>query len=152
VTHFDGLVLAHGAFDHSMNYRSVLLFGTGVWLRDPTTKLEALRAISEHVLPGRWDDVRPPTEAELKRTHVLGVPVVEASGKVRTGPPTSDALPWDTWTGVVPAQLTWGFPVAWNATADVPQYIARLGGTDATTRAPGRAPRARRPHGHRFAR
>ena len=130
VTLFDGLVLARSAFEHSMNYRSVTLFGRARWVRDLDSKREALRAISDHLLPGRWQDVRPPTEAELRRTHVLAMPLSEASAKVRSGPPTPDEDNWDTWTGVLPAMLTWGQALDERKTrADPPTYIALVEGS-----------------------
>jgi nitroimidazol reductase NimA-like FMN-containing flavoprotein (pyridoxamine 5'-phosphate oxidase superfamily) len=109
----DGLVLARSAFHHSMNYRSVVLFGTARVVTDPDEKVGALRAISEHLVKGRWQDVRSPTPAELKGTLVLGLPIDEASAKVCTGPPLDDeedyALP--VWAGVLPLKLTASEPV-----------------------------------------
>jgi len=113
VTLIDGLVLARSAFHHSMNYRSVVVFGRATPVADPAAKVEALRALSEHMIPGRWDDVREPTERELQQTTVLLLPLTEASAKVRTGPPLDDeedyALP--VWAGVIPLRLTAGAPV-----------------------------------------
>ena len=113
VTLIDGLVLARSAFHHSMNYRSVVVFGRATPVEDPAAKVEALRALSEHMIPGRWDDVREPTERELQQTTVLLLPLTEASAKVRTGPPLDDeedyALP--VWAGVIPLRLTAGAPV-----------------------------------------
>jgi nitroimidazol reductase NimA-like FMN-containing flavoprotein (pyridoxamine 5'-phosphate oxidase superfamily) len=108
VTLVDGLILARSAFHHSMNYRSVVVLGTGVALTDPAEKLSALECIVEHVFPGRWRETRPPTEKELKATLVLSIPIAEASAKIRTGPPLDDeedlALPH--WAGEVPLRLT----------------------------------------------
>src|SRR5262245_30842107 len=87
VTLVDGLVLARSAFHHSINYRSVVVFGRAIRLDDPAEKNEALLAFSEQVIRGRWDDVRVPTEDELKQTTVLCLPLAEASAKIRTGPP-----------------------------------------------------------------
>jgi uncharacterized protein len=113
VTLVDGIVLARSAFHHSLNFRSVVLFGRAVVISDPVVRLEALRAISEHVVPGRWADVRPPSERELRQTIVLGIPLREASAKVRSGPPSDDpgdrALP--CWAGVIPFRTTPGDPV-----------------------------------------
>lgn len=113
VTLLDGLVLARSAFHHSVNYRSVVILGTAREITDPGERRKALRAFVEHVLPGRWDQVRPPSEGELRATVVLGVPIAEASAKVRSGPPVDDeddyALP--CWAGVVPLALTAGVPV-----------------------------------------
>lgn len=126
VTHVDGLVLAKSAFEHSMNYRSAVVHGNARWIRDEDEKRAALRAISEQLLPGRWDDVRPPTTAELRRTHVLGVPLTEASAKVRTGPPAGDEDDsWPTWTGVLPVVSSWGTPEAdfRASAAPLPAYL-----------------------------
>jgi len=90
VTLIDGLVLARSAFHHSMNYRSVVVFGLARAIEDPVAKVAALRALSEHMIPGRWDDVRGPNERELQQTTVLALPLTEASAKVRTGPPLDD--------------------------------------------------------------
>src|ERR1700693_455175 len=87
VTLFDGLVLARSAFNHSMNYRSVVILGTATPIENREEKLEALRAISEQIIRGRWDEVRQPNEQELKATTVLALPLEEVSAKVRTGPP-----------------------------------------------------------------
>ena len=114
VTLLDGLVLARSAFHHSMNYRSVVVFGQATLVEDHDEKLDALRALSEHIIPRRWDDVRQPTDEEMKMTTVLRLPIEEASAKVRVGPPLDDeedyALP--VWAGVVPLQLVAGEPVA----------------------------------------
>src|SRR5690349_248665 len=90
VTLLDGLVLARSIFNHSMNYRSVVVLGTAELVSDPAEKLAALRAVSEHILPGRWDEVRQPNETELKATSVLRLPINEFSAKVRQGPPLDD--------------------------------------------------------------
>jgi uncharacterized protein len=87
VTLVDGLVLSRSAFDHSMNYRSIIAFGTARKVVDPEQKVKALRVISEHLIAGRWADVRGPSEKELKATTVLGFSIDEASSKVRNGPP-----------------------------------------------------------------
>lgn len=113
VTLLDGLVLARSAFHHSMNYRSVVVFGTAKAVTDEVEKTEALRLFTEHVVPGRWDHIRWPTAQELKATTVLSMPIEEASAKVRVGPPLDDeedyALP--VWAGVLPLKLTSGAPV-----------------------------------------
>jgi hypothetical protein len=107
VTHVDGLVLARSAFHHSVNYRSVVILGTARLVEDPAEKMEALRIFTEHVVKGRWDDVRRPTEQELKATTVLSLPLEEVSAKVRTGGPVDDeadyALP--VWAGVLPLEM-----------------------------------------------
>jgi uncharacterized protein len=107
VTLVDGLVLARSAFHHSMNYRSVVAFGTARKLADPAEKTRALHVISEHLIAGRWSDVRGPSAKELTATSVLEFAIEEASAKVRTGPPADDeddyALP--VWAGILPLQL-----------------------------------------------
>ena len=113
ITLIDGLVLARSAFHHSVNYRSVVVFGRARLVDDPEEKNNALFAFSEQVVPGRWDDVRLPTDSELKQTTVLCLPLSEASAKVRTGPPVDDeedyALPM--WAGVVPLKLVAEAPI-----------------------------------------
>lgn len=114
VTILDGLVLARSAFHHSMNYRSVVMFGRASLITDVAEKNDALLAFSEHIIQQRWQDVREPTEQELKATSVLYLPLTEASAKVRTGPPLDDeedySLPM--WAGVLPLRLIAGAPVA----------------------------------------
>ena|SRR5215469_2772361 len=107
VTLFDGLVLARSAFHHSMNYRSVVAFGAARKLEETDKKTRALSSISEHLLQGRWKDVRPPTERELKATTVLEFTIEEAWAKIRQGPPLDDeddySLP--VWAGFIPMKL-----------------------------------------------
>lgn len=114
ITLLDGLVLARSAFHHSMNYRSVVVFGRASIIDDPEEKLRALRAFSEHVIPGRWDDVRGPNEDELKATIVLSLPLDEVSAKVRTGPPLDEIEDYElpVWAGLIPLRLTGGAPIA----------------------------------------
>lgn len=113
VTLVDGLVLARSAFHHSINYRSVVIFGRASLVEDQETKLAALFAFSQHVIPGRWDDVRAPTPEEIRVTTVLALELTETSAKVRTGPPLDDeddySLP--VWAGVIPLRLTSGAPI-----------------------------------------
>ena len=113
VTIVDGLVLARSAFHHSINYRSVVLFGTGAEVREPDRKAEVLRALSDHLIPGRWDDVRQPSADELRKTLVVSVPIQEASAKVRTGPPLDDEPDYELpiWAGVLPLRLAAGSPI-----------------------------------------
>jgi len=113
VTLLDGLVLARSVFNHSMNYRSVVILGKATLVDDPEEKLAALRILSEHILPGRWDDARQPNERELKATSVLRVPIEEFSAKVRTGPPKDDEEDYSfpTWAGVVPLEMKVGKPI-----------------------------------------
>ncbi len=110
VTLLDGLVLARSVFNHSMNYRSVVILGTATLVEDPAEKLAALRALSEHIIPGRWDDSRQPNEKELKATSVLRLPIDEFSAKVRVGPPVDDEEDYSfpTWAGVIPLEMTVG--------------------------------------------
>jgi len=113
VTLLDGLVLARSIFNHSMNYRSVVILGKGTLVEDTAEKLRALRVLSEHILPGRWDEARQPNERELKATSVLRVPIEEFSAKVRTGPPIDDKEDYSfpTWAGVVPLEIKAGSPI-----------------------------------------
>jgi len=108
VTLVDGLVLARSAINHSMNYRSVVLFGTATPISDETEKLSVLQSLSEHLIAGRWADVRGPTKEELRRTYVVAIPIEEASAKVRTGPPHDDEPDYDLpiWAGVIPLRLS----------------------------------------------
>jgi nitroimidazol reductase NimA-like FMN-containing flavoprotein (pyridoxamine 5'-phosphate oxidase superfamily) len=114
VTLIDGLVLARSAFHHSMNYRSVVVFGNASVVEDREEKIAALFALSEHMISGRWKDVREPNEAELQQTTVLFLPITEASAKIRTGPPLDDeedyAMP--VWAGVIPLRIVADEPVS----------------------------------------
>ena len=128
VTLLDGLVLARSVFNHSMNYRSVVILGNATLVNDPEEKLAALRALSEHILPGRWDDARRPNEGELKQTSVLRLPIEEFSAKVRTGPPIDDEEDYSfpTWAGVVPLEMIAGSPVndpKLDPVREVPAYM-----------------------------
>ena len=110
VTLIDGLVLARSVFNHSVNYRSVVVLGRAEPVED---KEPALLAFTEKLLPGRWDEVRAPTALELKATSVLRLPLDEASAKVREGPPKDDEedYDWPVWAGVIPLESSWGDPV-----------------------------------------
>ncbi len=112
VTVLDGLVVARSLFHSSMNYRSVVILGTARMVTNPQEKLRALRAVSEQIFPGRWNDARQPNDQELKATSVLALPLSEASGKIRTGPPKDEqedyALP--IWAGLVPLSIVAGAP------------------------------------------
>ena len=107
VTLLDGLVLARSVFNHSINYRSVVVLGAATKIESDDEKAEALRAFTEHVAPGRWDEARRPTAQELKATWILSLPLTEASAKVRSGPPEDDPedLDFPVWSGVVPVHL-----------------------------------------------
>ena len=129
VTLLDGLVLARSVFNHSMNYRSVVILGKATLIDDPDEKVVALRLLSEHILPGRWDEVRQPNDRELRATSVLRVPIEEFSAKIRTGPPIDDqedySLP--VWAGVLPLEVKPGEPVRDPRSCSdqqVPKYIA----------------------------
>ena len=114
VTLMDGMVLARSAFHHSMNYRSVVVLGNARLVQDPGERMLALKVITDHAVPGRWDEVRGPNELELKQTSVLALPLEEVSAKVRSGPPVDDdedyALP--IWAGVVPIETHVTKPIA----------------------------------------
>jgi nitroimidazol reductase NimA-like FMN-containing flavoprotein (pyridoxamine 5'-phosphate oxidase superfamily) len=118
VTLIDGLVLARSAFHHSVNYRSVVVFGTARLISGEDEKIEALRAFTEHVVPDRWQEVRPPNKSELAATAVLSLPIQEASAKIRTGDPVDaeEDYALDVWAGVIPLKLC----------ADAPKNDARL--------------------------
>lgn len=114
VTLIDGIVLARSIFNHSINYRSVVVLGRAVAVEDIDEKALALEAFSATLLPGRWAEARPPTSTELKATSILRLPLDEASAKVRTGPPQDDEADydWPAWAGVIPLALTAGEPEA----------------------------------------
>ena len=113
-TLIDGLVLARSAFHHSVNYRSVVILGTARLVEDPTEKMEALRLFTEHIMKGRWDQIRQPNEQELKGTTVLALPLEEVSAKVRTGGPVDDEEDYElpVWAGVLPLPVTPTAPIA----------------------------------------
>ena len=130
VTIVDGLVLARSAFHHSMNYRSVVAFGTARKIEERDEKNHALRVISEHLIRGRWEDVRQPTDNELKATSVLEFSIEEASAKVRTGPPADDEEDYalSMWAGVLPLKLVAESPIPDSRLADgtpIPDYVSR---------------------------
>jgi nitroimidazol reductase NimA-like FMN-containing flavoprotein (pyridoxamine 5'-phosphate oxidase superfamily) len=112
VTLLDGLVLARSAFHHSMNYRSVVVYGTPAKVVDPDLKRRALDAIVDRVACGRSAEARPPTDAELRATMVLELDLKEVSAKVRTGGPIDDEadLDWPVWAGVIPLRTVTGDP------------------------------------------
>ena len=107
VTLLDGLVLARSVFNHSMNYRSVVALGTATLISEPAEKLAALRAFTEKLIPGRWEDARQPNEQELKATSILKLPLTEVSAKVRTGDVEDDAPDYalPVWAGIIPLRL-----------------------------------------------
>lgn len=112
-TLIDGLVLARSAFHHSINYRSVVVLGKATLVNDAEEKNLALEAITNHIVPGRWEDVRWPTELELKATSVLMLQIEEASAKLRTGPPVDDEEDYsmNIWAGILPVELKTGDPI-----------------------------------------
>ncbi len=128
ITLMDGLVLARSVFHHSMNYRSVVLFGKGKLFENKVKKLEALKAITEHLIPGRWEDARKPNEKELKATTVVSIDIDEASAKIRTGPPIDDEEDYNlpVWAGVLRFNKGFGKfipdPVL-NPDVQVPGYL-----------------------------
>lgn len=129
VTLIDGLVLARSAFHHSMNYRSVMVFGRAKVIDDREEKLQALFALSEHMIRGRWQDVREPSEEELRQTTVLTLPIEEGSAKIRTGPPLDDEEDYslDVWAGVVPLKVVAEKPISdprLPAQTAIPEYAA----------------------------
>lgn len=108
ITLIDGLVLARSAFHHSMNYRSVVILGMAKLVEDPQDKWKALHAFTDHVVHGRWQDVRKPTDQEIKATTVLSLPLEEVSAKIRSGPPIDEDEDYQlpVWAGVLPLRLT----------------------------------------------
>lgn len=128
VTILDGLVMAKSAFSHSMNYRSVVIFGTATLIRDSAEKQRAFKALLDHLIPGRWDDSRQPDRKETEATTVLSLPINEASLKVRSGPPkdTAKDLTLPYWSGVIPLKLQAGDAIPDPAMAEqkaVPEYV-----------------------------
>lgn len=129
VTLLDGLVMAQSAFSHSMNYRSVVVFGVATLVNDKEQKQAAFKALLDHLVPGRWEDSRQPDSKEIDATTVLTLPVSEASVKVRSGPPKDAAkdlqLPY--WTGVIPLQLEAGEAIPDPVMTDereIPGYVS----------------------------
>ena len=129
VTLVDGLVLARSIFNHSMNYRSVVVLGTARPVEDEDEKRAALEAFAERIAPGRWADARPPTRQELKATSILSLPLEEASAKIRTGPPGDEGedLELDVWAGVIPFETRRGAPIPapnLRPGIELPAYLA----------------------------
>lgn len=131
VTLVDGLVLSRSAFDHSMNYRSVVAFGTARKIVDPEQKVKSLRVISEHLIAGRWAEVRGPSDEELKATTVLEFSIEEASSKVRSGPPLDDESDYGlpVWAGVLPLEIRSRLPIPDSESikdVTLPDYVRRF--------------------------
>jgi nitroimidazol reductase NimA-like FMN-containing flavoprotein (pyridoxamine 5'-phosphate oxidase superfamily) len=129
-TLIDGLVLARSAFHHSVNYRSVVVFGTARLVEPETERLNAVELFTEKLVPGRWPEVRPPTRQELKGTKVLSLPLDEASAKVRTGPPIDEDEDYDlpVWAGVLPMRTVVGAPepdARLEPGVEMPAHVAR---------------------------
>jgi nitroimidazol reductase NimA-like FMN-containing flavoprotein (pyridoxamine 5'-phosphate oxidase superfamily) len=130
VTLVDGLVLSRSAFDHSMNYRSIVAFGTARKVVDAEQKIKSLRVISEHLIAGRWAEVRGPSDKELKATTVLEFSIEEASSKVRSGPPLDDESDYGlkVWAGVLPLEMKSRRPIPDDKLVEgvtLPEYIQR---------------------------
>lgn len=134
VTHVDGLVLARSVFEHGINYRSAMIFGTPRVLTEPEEKLAGLRCLTEHVAPGQWDYARRPSSRELAATVLLALSLQEASVKLRTGPPDDGDGPdgeLDIWAGVLPQHTSWGALQADPGLAPgitLPEHLAQLVG------------------------
>jgi nitroimidazol reductase NimA-like FMN-containing flavoprotein (pyridoxamine 5'-phosphate oxidase superfamily) len=125
----DGLVLARSVFHHSINYRSVVLFGKGRLIEDEQEKVEALRAVTEHLIPGRWQEARLPNHKELNATRVVAIKIDEASAKVRVGPPVDEQEDYilPVWAGVLPLHEAPLSPIhdeLQSESVDLPEYIA----------------------------
>jgi uncharacterized protein len=130
VTHLDGLVCARSVFNHSMNYRSAMIFGVARLLTDPDEQILALRTITEHLTPGQWCYARQPTPKELAATSALALPLAEASVKIRAGGPSDEPADQaaDVWAGVVPVTMRFGEPepdAALRPGIDTPEHIRR---------------------------
>ncbi len=131
ITHLDGLVLARSLYNHSANYRSVVVFGVPSEVTDPDLKLTVLKALSDRVAPGRWEDARQPNAIELKQTRIFAVPLTHASAKIRTGPVADDPEDLDrpTWAGVLPLRTVFGEPEADagdRPSVPLPDYLERM--------------------------
>lgn len=128
ITLIDGLVLARSAFHHSFNYRSVVILGAAALVEDADEKYQALEAFTNHIIPGRWPEIRWPNELELKATSVLKLPIEEASAKIRTGDPKDDDEDYamDIWAGVIPLLQTTDKPISdskLNEGIPVPEHV-----------------------------
>lgn len=131
VTHLDGIVVARSAFHSSMNYRSVVVYGRTRAMTERADKLQALEVITNHLIPGRWDELRAPTDTELKATLVLALPLEESVAKIRTGAPIDDDEDLDTpvWGGVVPLRSHLSEPLPDDRVKNgvtLPASVARL--------------------------
>lgn len=113
VTQTDGIVLARSAFHHSLNYQSVTVFGEAILVTNENERNNALKIISDQIIPNRWEEVRLPNDKEMKATKVIKIPITEASAKIRTGPPVDDKSDYDLhiWAGVIPLKTIYGTPI-----------------------------------------
>jgi nitroimidazol reductase NimA-like FMN-containing flavoprotein (pyridoxamine 5'-phosphate oxidase superfamily) len=130
VTLLDGLVLARSVYNHSMNYRSVVVLGSAREVTDRDEKLRAMQCVVEHLVPGRWTDARQPSDGEIKGTTILALPLDEASAKIRSGPPTDDDadLELAVWAGVIPLRLEPSDPIpVAGVDGSPPAYAAQYG-------------------------
>ncbi len=132
VTLIDGIVLARSAFHHSINYRSVIIFGKPEPVTSKPSKIEALKTIMEHMVPGRWEEVRKPYDKELSLTSVYSIKINEASAKIRTGPAVDDRedLNLNVWAGVLPLKMTAEEPINNPDLKEnilLPDYLKRFG-------------------------
>lgn len=114
VTETNGIVLARSAFHHSLNYQSVAIFGEAILVEDESERHNALKIISDQIIPDRWEEVRLPNKKEMNATKILKIPITEASAKIRTGPPVDDDADYDLpiWAGVIPIDTKYGDPIA----------------------------------------
>jgi nitroimidazol reductase NimA-like FMN-containing flavoprotein (pyridoxamine 5'-phosphate oxidase superfamily) len=128
----DGIVAARSLFHHSLNYRSIVLFGTARIVEEPRERMQAFEAVTEHVLPGRWSEARWPSPKEDRRTRLIAIDIDEASAKVRTGPPVDDQedLASGIWAGVIPLEIVAGEPIPspdLEPGVEIPHSVRRLG-------------------------
>jgi uncharacterized protein len=128
VTLIDDLVLARSVLHHSMNYRSVVFFGRGTLVEEYNQKKEAFKTIVDHIIPGRWDDARQPSDKEIKQTYVVAVPINEASAKIRSGPviDEEDDYALSVWAGLLPLGFNPAEPVSdekLDKNIQVPDYV-----------------------------
>jgi nitroimidazol reductase NimA-like FMN-containing flavoprotein (pyridoxamine 5'-phosphate oxidase superfamily) len=131
VTQTDGIVLARSAFHHSLNYQSVTIFGEAKLVSSDEERYKALEIISNQIIPGRWEEVRLPNEKEIKATTILKIPIIEASAKIRTGPPIDEKYDYELpiWAGVVPIHKNFGKPIVDNdvdKSIEIPKSVKKL--------------------------